>query len=185
MAYHCIRFISDFYYTASMAVVTINTSIPSDAVEAFVEKVHKACNTDPNLSYRSVHEIKVAYEKGLILIALEDKKIAGWLLRIPYNSGFQELAAGFVDESYRSKGVFAKLLESALCYPLSSCIVTFNRSLAHRLLHTFHFRNSSLGEAVWLSKGKFLTHRLSLSRMYAIKKHYQSGKPIYIIFSKT
>jgi len=167
-----------------MAVVTINTSIPSDAVEAFVEKVHTACNEDPNLSYRSEHEIRVAYEKGLMLIALDAREIAGWLMRIPYNSGFQELAAGFVEESYRSKGVFEKLIRSALIYTPSSCIVTFNRALANRLLHTFNFRNSSLGEAVWLSKGKFVTHRLSLSRLRAIKNHYKNSKPIYIIYHK-
>lgn len=168
-----------------MADITVSTIVRHDTVDAFIEKVHKVCATDPNLSYRSLHEIYTAFRKNQLLIALEADVIVGWLLRIPYHFRFQELAAGYVEDSYRFQGAFGKHLESTLSYAPSSCIVTFSNSFAHCLLHKFHFHESSIWEVAWLSKGKFRTHRLSLLRIQAIVNHYKRGRPKYFIYRKT
>lgn len=185
MAYSCVCITNHFASTVYMADVIVSTTIPQDTVDAFVKKVYETCKTDVHLSYRSMLEISTAYQNNLLLIARDKEVVVGWLMRIPYTNTFQELAACFVEKPHRSKGVFGKLIEQALLYTHSSCIVTFNSALARHLLHTSHFRISSLREATWFSKGKFLTHRLSLSRLSSIKNHYKKDKPIYIIFSKS
>lgn len=168
-----------------MAQIKIQTSIKKDKIEAFLNHISKVCRTDRNLSPRSKEEIECAYKKKELLIAIDGSSIIGWLLRIPYNQSFQELAAGYVIQSYRSKGVFGKLLQRAIKYTPVSSIVTFNHSLAYYLLNKVDFRKSSLWESIKLSYGKFLINRLNSKRLKAIIKHYQTNKPIYCIYTNT
>lgn len=164
-----------------MAQIVIKTVVKKKDIKAFLSQVYKTCRTDPNLSPRTLKEFENAYAKKNLLIAVDGLTIIGWLLRIPYTQKFQELAAGFVTEPYRSKGVFGKLLQEALRYRSASSIVTFNNPFADYLLKKVGFKKSSLWEAIKLSNGKFILNRLNLQRIKAIKKHYQVNKPIYMI----
>ena len=167
-----------------MAQITIKTTIEKTNVESLLNQIYQVCRTDSNLSPRSKEELVNTYNKGRLLIALDNSFVVGWLLRIPHNQKFQELAAGYVIESYRSKGVFGELLKEAFKYAPVSSIVTFNYPFADYLLNKFGFRKSSLWEAFKLSNGKFLVHRFNINRLKAIKKHYQTSKPIYTLYEK-
>ena len=165
-----------------MAQIKIKTSIEKNKVKALLNKIYTVCRTDPNLSPRPMNELENAYKRKHLLIAFNGSSAVGWLLRIPYNNSCQELAAGYVLEKYRSQGIFEKLLLAALPYLNSSIIVTFNYRFANYLLQKMSFEESSLIEAVKLSKGKFLINRIKFDRIKAIKNHYQTGKPIYVIY---
>lgn len=165
-----------------MAQITIKTSIEQAKVDSLLNQIYRVCRTDPNLSPRPRKEFESAYKKGRLLIALNGSSVVGWLLRIPYNQKFQELAAGYVIESHRSKGVFRKLLQDAFKYVPVSSIVTFNYPFADYLLNKIGFRKSSLWEAIKLSNGKFLINRLNTNRIKAIRIHYQSNKPVYTLY---
>jgi hypothetical protein len=165
-----------------MAQIKIQTSVEKNIVEAFLSSVYKTCKTDLNLSFRPMSEIKNAYKKGLLLIATRNSSIVGWLLRIPFNKSFQELAAGYVIEKYRSLGIFNLLIQKGLSYSRSSVIVTFNYRLAEFLIKKMKFKKSSLIETTKLSKAKFLFNRINFGRIKAIYRHYQKNKPIYVIY---
>lgn len=167
-----------------MAKIIIQTELVLRTYPFLFNKISQTCQTNPNLSPRSLKEISQAYNEKRLLLALDKTKVVGWLLRIPYNSAGQELAAGYVLKAYRSKGVFNKLLKAALEYSSISLVVTFNYPLANYLTQKMGFKNSSLWEAIKISKGTFLLHRLSITRVKAIKKHYQTCTPVYIIFRK-
>lgn len=167
-----------------MAQIEIKTSIDKDEVEKLLNQIYKVCGTDSNLSPRPRQELEDAYKDKNLLIALEGSSIVGWLLRIPYNQKFQELAAGYVIESHRSKGVFGKLLQEAFKHAPAFSIVTFNYLFADYLINKIGFRKSSLWEAIKLSKGKFLLNRLNIKRLKAIGKHYQTNKPLYTLYTK-
>lgn len=167
-----------------MAEIMVKTKIDNKRADTLIDQIYKTCETEPNLSPRPKKELQEAYINDRLLIATDGALIAGWLLIIPYNKNFQELAAGFVIESYRSKGVFNKLLQKAFEFAPVSSIVTFNYSFVSYLLNKVGFKKSSLWEAIKLSRGKFLLNRLNISRVKAIRKHYQTAKPIYTIFIK-
>lgn len=164
-------------------MVTIKTSINNNQLKDFIHLVYKTCRSEPNLSSRPKTEFRKAYDEGRLLIAVEGEKPIGWLMLIPYTNKVQELAAGFVLEAYRSKGTFSKLVRKGLAYANTSIIVTFSRTLEHRLIQT-GFRNSSFWETLRLSNGRFLLDRLNLERLKAISNHYQTGKPKYLVFMK-
>ena len=167
-----------------MAQIAIKTAIDEDNVETLLNKIYIVCKTDPNLSPRAREELENAYKKKNLLIAVDGSITVGWLLRIPYTQKFQELAACYVIESYRSKGVFRKLLQEAFKYATLSSVVTFNYPFVNYLLKKIGFRKSSLWEAIKLSNGKFLINRLNVQRLKAIRKHYQTNKPLYTIYVK-
>ena len=164
-----------------MAQIVIKTIIAKNKTEAVINKVFTVCQNEPNLSPRSKKELENAYNKNNLLIAIAESKIVGWLLKIPYNQKFQELAAGYVIKSYRSKGVFKHLLYEAFKSAPMSTIVTFNYNLSNYLINKIGFKKSSLWETIKLSRGKFLLNRLNLQRITAIRKHYQKSKPMYTI----
>jgi len=167
-----------------MAQITVRTSIDKENVETLLDQIYKACRTNPNLSPRPREELENAYKEKNLLIAVDGSITVGWLLRIPYTQKFQELASCYVIESYRSKGVFRKLLQEAFKYATLSSIVTFNYPFVNYLLKKIGFRKSSLWEAIRLSNGKFLINRLNVQRLKAIRKHYQTNKPLYTIYVK-
>lgn len=165
-----------------MEQVEIRTSVNKKNVESLLNQVYQICQSDPNLSPRPKDELEKAYKAGRLLIAVDESSVIGWLLRIPYTQRFQELASGYVIESYRSKGVFEKLLQEAFKYAPVSSIVTFNYSFAHYLLKKIGFKKSSLWDAIKFSNGKFLLNRFRFKRLKAIGKHYQTNSPLYTIY---
>lgn len=167
-----------------MAEIRVKTRVDNKRVNDLIDKIYKTCATEPNLSYRPKKELLEAYNGDRLLIATDRAIITGWLLIVPYNKNFQELATGYVVESYRSKGVFNKLLQEAFDYAPTSLIVTFNQPFADYLLRKIGFKNSSLWEAIILSRGKFLLNRLNIGRLKAIRKHYKTGKPVYTVFTR-
>jgi len=165
-----------------MAQIAIRTSVDKNRIDSLINQIHRTCLREPNLSPRPKNELETAYKERRLLIATDGLSIVGWLLILPYTERFQELAAGYVIESYRSKGIFRKLLQEAFRYAPISSIVTFNYPFANYLLKKIGFRKSSLWESIKLSNSKFLLNRLNLQRLKAIKKHYQANKPIYTIY---
>lgn len=164
-------------------MVTIKTSINKNQLKDFIHLVYKTCRSEPYLSPRPKVELRKAYDDGKFLIAMDGEKPIGWLILIPYTNKVQELVAGFVLESYRSKGIFSKLVRKGLAYAPISILVTFNRTLERHLTQT-GFRNSSFWETLRLSNGRLLLDRLNFERLKAISSHYQIGKPKYLIFMK-
>jgi len=167
-----------------MEEIVIKTSIEKDKLNAIIDQIYNVCRTDPYLSPCSKKELLKAYEKKNLFLAFYKDVVVGWLLKVPFNKSCQELAAGYVIESYRPKGVFNKLLTNALPLSRSSIIVTFNYPFAKYLLWKTGFRNSSLIEAIKLSRGKFIFNRVKIERIKAIYKHYQQNKPIYTIYNQ-
>lgn len=165
-------------------MVIIKKSVDKNQVKDFIHVVYQTCRSEPNLSPRPKTEIRKAYDDNRFLIAMDGEKPVGWLILIPYTKRFQELAAGFVLESYRSKGIFLKLVRKGLaCAPIS-ILVTFNRALERHLHAQPGFRTSSFWEALKLSNGRFFLDRLNFERLKAISSHYQICKPKYLIFKK-
>lgn len=167
-----------------MAKIIVKTKIDNNKVDNLIDQIHRTCEAEPNLSPRPKKELQKAYANNRLLIATDGASIVGWLLIIIYDRNFQELASGYVIESYRSKGVFNKLLQKAFEFAPVSSIVTFNYSFVSYLLNKVGFKKSSLWEAIKLSRGKFLLNRLSISRIKAIRNHYQTARPIYAVFIK-
>lgn len=165
-------------------MVTIKNRLATDEVQPLIQAVYKACKTESNLSPRPKNELRKAYDEGRILIAVDQSNPVGWLIVLPYTNKMQELAAGFVVDTYRSKGVFTQLIKKALTHAQVSMLVTFNKSLHNHLTNEVGFENSSLWEAIILSRGKFLLNRLNLERIKAINNHYQASKPKYLIYKR-
>lgn len=165
-------------------MVTIKTSVSNNLLTDFIQIIYKTCRSEPNLSPRSKTELRKAYQEDRLLIATKDEKPVGWLMLIQYTNDVQELAAGFVLEPYRSKGIFSKLIHKGTTYAPISILVTFNKSLEQHLNKTTGFRKSSFWEIMKFSKGRFLLNRLNLERLKAIRSHFESSKPKYLLFEK-
>ena len=165
-------------------MVSIITKLNKPDLEIVINKIQKACITNPNLSPRTKNELMTACKDKRLIIAINNSSPVGWLLRLPYTNGSQELAAVYVVDSHRSKGIFTKLLKRATKEAKISLLVTFNKQLANYLINKQDFKRSSLWEAVKISKGQFLLDRLNINRLIAIAKHLTRSNPIYLIFNR-
>ncbi len=165
-------------------MITIKNNVDKTRAKDLIQTIYKTCKSEPNLSPRPIMEFWKAYGQGRVLIAIHKGEPVGWLMLVPYTDKVQELVAGFVMDSYRSKGVFTKLIHEAVTYSQVSILVTFNKTLERYLNTAVGFSNSSFWEAIKLSRGHFIFRRLNLNRLKAIRAHYQTSKPKYLIFQK-
>ena len=165
-------------------MVSITSKLNSSDLERVINKVQSACRSDPNLSPHTRSELMTACNDGRLLVAMSNSSSVGWILRLPYTRDSQELAAAYVVGSYRSKGIFTKLLRAAIKEAETSILVTFNKQLVNYLISKQAFKKSSLWEAVKISKGQFLLDRLNIERLIAIAKHFARNNPTYLIFNR-
>ena len=165
-------------------MVSIITKLNKPDLEIVINKIQKACITNPNLSPRTKNELMTACKDKRLIIAINNSSPVGWLLRLPYANGSQELAAAYVVDSHRSKGIFTKLVNEATKQVKVSLLVTFNKKLANYLINKQDFKRSSLWGAVKISKGQFLFDRLNINRLIAIAKHFSKSNPTYLIFNR-
>lgn len=165
-------------------MITIKTKIKNNRVEPLIQTIYQTCKTDPHLSPRSKEELFKAYKKGYFLIVVNGSLPVGWIMRIPLTKDVQELAAGYVVDAYRAKGVFTQLLLKSFNYTTISIIVTFNKKLAKYLKNKIGFEKTTFWKILKISKGKFVLNRLNIDRLKAIKRHYQTGRPIYLVHYK-
>lgn len=165
-------------------MVTIKNKLVDSEVQPLIQTIYKTCKSESNLSPRPKNELRKAYAEGKILIAVDGSKPVGWLMLLPYTNKVQELAAGFVIDSYRSRGLFTQLIKKAVTHSQVSMLVTFNKSLYSHLINKVGFKYCSFLEAIILSRGKFLLNRLNLERLKTINNHYQTNKPKYLIYKR-
>lgn len=167
-----------------MAQITIQNKIEKNKKHQLINYIYHVCQTNPNLSPRSKKEIINSYENGFLLIALDGSTIAGWVMRIPYTKNFQELAAGYIEERYQTRGIFTKLINTATLFTPLSLLVTFNISFAESLIKKGHCTKSSLLKAILLSRGIFLLSRINKKRLLAIQRHYKTSNAVYVLFNR-
>ncbi|KKQ77376.1 MAG: hypothetical protein UT00_C0013G0007 [Parcubacteria group bacterium GW2011_GWA1_38_7] len=165
-------------------MVTIKNKLADGEVHHLIQTIYKTCKSESNLSLRPKNELRKTYDEGRILIAVDRSSLVGWLMLLPYTNKVQELAAGFVVDTYRSKGVFTQLIKNAVTHSQVSMLVTFNKPLYNHLINKVGFKDCSLLETIILSRGKFLLNRLNLERLKAINNHYQMNKPKYLIYKR-
>ena len=165
-------------------MVSIITELKNPKAEEIINTILKISKTDPNLSPRTRSELVNTYKKRRLLIAMDSSTPIGWILRVPYSNNAQELAAAYVVEPDRSKGIFTKLLREAVKSAKISILVTFNKQLASYLINKLGFQESSFWEVIKISKGKFLIDRLNAERLIAIVKHFTKNSPTYLIFNR-
>ena len=165
-------------------MVSITTELKSQDFKIVINKIQKACKTNPDLSPRTKNELMTACKDKTLIVAMNNSSLVGWVLRLPYTNGSQEIAAAYVVDSHRSKGVFTKLVNEATKQAKVSLLVTFNKKLANYLINKQDFKRSSLWGAVKISKGQFLFDRLNINRLIAIAKHFSKSNPTYLIFNR-
>lgn len=162
--------------------IKIVTKIDDLHIKIVLQYLYKTVQKNSALSPRSLHEINSLYLSNQILFALDDTRVVGWLWLIPYGNEIQELAAGYVRNSYRSQGIFTQLLTFAQKNNKTSVTVTFNPKVA-RKLKRLNFRVSSLAECILITRGLFLYNRLNLPRLKAISRHHSKNRPYYMLHS--
>lgn len=163
--------------------ISITQSVSERRKEDILHTIASTTLTEPYLSARSVSVLKKAYDQKRLFFASEGDRVAGWILRISYSFSVQELCAGYVEPSYRGRGVFSQLLTHTLPLAQNSIIVTFNGRLYELLVHQFNFTQSSLLECVYLTRGAFLPERIG--RIGSIISHYQRSRPYYVIHRRS
>ncbi len=155
--------------------------LPKGMQQDVLVRVFETCSHEPNLSYRKWSEIDQWYRNGNILFALCGDEPVGWLVGILHGTAI-ELAAGYIAEGWRSKGIFQALVRTSLDeYDGSAVVATFNVRLAELLMERFRFERCSLWSLCRLTRGRFIWSRLHPKRIFAIGKHLEERKPIYLV----
>jgi len=156
-------------------VISLKTSI-SDA-----KYIHDKSQSVPELTPRSLQQLQTLSEKRLIAVARDGKKIIGWVISEPLANRVFELGLGFVEKPYRGRNILYKMLELLVEDKGSSYVfATFEPRIMQSMREEFGFTSSSLKEVILISKGRFVTKRLSsLSATRRVTSHLKEKKAIY------
>lgn len=164
-------------------MIKITDNLENEDASLLILKVFFICSDHPYLATRTKKELQDAYDENRLLVAYDNLEIVGWIMRISLSTGKQELASAYVEESYRRKGIFKKLLAQGLGKAQTSVFVTYNSALATFLLDA-GFVKSSFIEVLRIGGIKFLTNRFNLGRLVSIGNHYKTLRPMYFVYNQ-
>lgn len=114
-------------------------------------------------------------------MALDGDRVIGWFLAEQGVSGLPELGFLFVMRGYRDGELFRRMLDLLLAGNLPAVAVTFQPGFARWAQRTFGFRESTLAEVIWLTRGAFLARRMMPARIRAVRAHTSEARPLYLV----
>ncbi len=164
-------------------MIDITDNLENKDASLLISKIYSICSDHPYLATRTKKELQDAYDENRLLVAYDNLKIVGWVMRISLSAGKQELASAYIEENYRRKGIFRKLLTDGLGKTQTSVLVTYQSALAPFLLET-GFVRSSFVEVLKVGGIRFLTNRLNPRRLASIGNHYKKLRPMYFVYTQ-
>lgn len=164
-----------------MENIVLTTNPQENLTNSLLDKMVRIYATTPGLSRRSRVELKKRYKNREIIFALMGPEIAGWIIRSPLDDCFWEISGAYIEDRFRSKGLFKRMLESSLRPPAKYVTVTFLPTLADYLIECWGFHRVSLRETLYRTKGTFIRDRLHPLRIVSIVKQSRRARPFYLL----
>lgn len=161
--------------------VRVTTSVRESASGSVIEQIQTLAKDEPSLSLRPLGQLRRALAEGRLAVALNGDRVVGWFLSEQGRCGAPELGFLYVMRGYRDGALFRRMLDLLLTDDLPTVAVTFQPGFAQWAQRTFGFRESTLGEVIWLTRGAFLTRRMTLSRIRAVRAHTSKARPLYLV----
>jgi GNAT superfamily N-acetyltransferase len=116
-----------------------------------------------------------------IAVARDGDAIVGWLVSEHLGRNVYELGAAFVLPTYRRKGILGRLIDALTRDDATYVAALFSLQLSRYLCEHKNFSETTLMNIVRVSRGKFVTKRLSQSARVA--GHLRAQKAVFIIRS--
>ena len=153
-----------------MAVAICTTASVKDLLE-----IERILAREQQLTPRSLAKL----EQSRIAIARDEAKIVGWLVSEPLYGHVNELDAAFVLPDYRRRGILGDLVD-ALSDPNATYVAAlFSPELSRYLCENKGFVETTLMNIIRVSRGKFVTKRLSQS--VRVARHLSAQKALYVV----
>lgn len=146
-----------------------------------IEHIHKESNKVAALTPRALSQLKKLSKKQLVAVAKDEGKIIGWIISEPLTKTVFELGLGFVEKTYRGRGLLYEMLSILITDKNKSYVfATFEPKIIRAMNEKFHFHETSLKQILFISRGKFALKRLtSLSATKRVASHLKNKKPMY------
>ncbi|QIM17837.1 hypothetical protein G7066_02455 [Leucobacter coleopterorum] len=161
--------------------IHVTTDVVEGARDGIIEQIQALVKTEPSISPRSDRQLRRSLAKGRLVVALDDDRVVGWFLAEGRASGVPELGFLFVVREHRNGELFRSMLDLLLTDDLPAVAVTFQPGFALWAQRTFGFRESSLAEVIWLTRGAFLARRMMPARIRAVRAHTSKARPLYLV----
>lgn len=163
-----------------MAVVVTTTLEPED-VDDVLSEINRISVKTHELTPRSVEALRGLLVQNNLVMVFVDGQLAGWGVREPLARGVFELGMTFVRPEFRSTTAFDRLAHELVSGNRTFLVATYKPELVRYLEREFGFRQSHLTEFIWLSRGRFLSKRLSRESRRAVRSHLKNAKPFYTL----
>lgn len=161
--------------------VTIVTELPAETASTTLAEIHAISTASAALTPRSMEVLTRALEDGRLVIGFVDGTLAGWGLKESLGRSVYELGMTYTKPEFRGHPVFdgvtRRLVEPGATYVFA----TYDPAIVAYMRRRFGFRESSLGEVLWRSRGRFLFKRLDRASRSSIGARLSVRTPLYAI----
>ena len=149
-----------------------------------VTEIYETSVSHPNLTPRSLEELKAIAMRGDIVLIKANETLIGWGIREVLTKTLKEVGLMFIKPEFRSASAFSALAKGLAEDPGELILATYDPSLIRHAVLEFGFKEANLVQVVIKSRGRFLAKRLSKDSRRAVAGHLKEFKPLFAIRGK-
>ena len=159
--------------------VTVTTTLPERDAPGILRTILEESTASAELTPRTMAVLAEALADRRLVVAFVDDTLAGWGLRERLAPSIFELGFTYTRPEYRHEPVFRAIAHELVSPPGTYVLATYHPSMLDFLARELGFRETTLGTVVWLSRGRFLTKRLSREARRSIGSRLSTKRPRY------
>lgn len=161
--------------------VTIVTELPAETAANTLSEIHAISTATAELTPRSMAVLERALADGRLVIGFVDGTLAGWGLKEPLGRGVFELGMAYTKPEFRGFPVFVGVTQRLVAPGSTYVFATYDPKAVAYMRRRFGFRETTLGEVVRRSRGRFLLKRLDRASRRSIASRIATLTPKYAI----
>ena len=151
------------------------------AAELIIQEIGRLTSTSDDLTPRSEAALRAVAKNGDLIALYNDGTLAGWGIRERLCPGVKEVGLMFIKPEFRSATAFAALTDALGNDDSTLVIATYDPALIRNLIAKHGFKTSTLAKVAWISRGRFITKRLSRETRQAVASHTAKAKPLFAV----
>lgn len=167
--------------TTTFFITNIGRHLPVEQ-KVLLEEISQLTRSEPNISFRTVHELKRLAKKNEIWCVFQGEQLAGFVMATPLSQSVCELHGLYFKPTYRGQGQAHALITHIFRErPGGYFIATFLEPIRDRFLHAYSFSLASLHDLSLRERIRFLWPRLLPHRLKEVWRHKQHHTLYYLI----
>jgi hypothetical protein len=149
-----------------------------------VPEIYATSVSHPNLTPRTLDQLKAIASRGDIVLIKANEDLIGWGIREVLTKNLKEVGLMFIKPEFRTASAFAALARGLAADSGGLVLASYDPSLIRHAVLEFGFREANLIQVIIKSRGRFLAKRLSKDSRRAVAGHLKSSKPLFAIRGK-